>query len=89
MAEAEVMEAAAEEVETEAPPILKAIVKEEQEVQEILAVLEEGAEAVEVLTPLANQIEVVMVEREVMVEVEGVVDGALVATALLALVELG
>ena len=83
-----VMEAAEEEVETEAPPILKAMLKEEQEVQEILAVLEEGVEAVEVLTLLANQIEVVMVQQEAMAEVEGAVDGALVATALLALVAL-
>ena len=89
--EREVMGVVAEE--GEAAEVLL-ITFQEQGVQEILAVLEEGAEAVEVLQVLVvlmeDQIVVVMVEQEVMAEVEGVAATAeevevMVAAALAAL----
>ena len=72
--EREVMEEEAEEAAMEGI-VLGAF--QEQEVQEVLAVLEEGAEAAEVLGLLEVLLEeqgmVVMAELVVMVEVEGVV----------------
>ena len=92
LVELEVMEAAEEWEEGGGVSLRKTIIQE-REVQEVLAVLEEEAEAAEVLGTLAEEIMVVMVQQEVMVEVEGVaaqkVLWALVAlTALAALAAL-
>ena len=85
-----VMEAAAEQGEEEGTLL---IALQGQEVQEVLAVLEEEAEAAEMLVLLQVLLEekvmLVMAEREVMVEAEGVVAVAMMAlSALAALVAL-
>ena len=67
-----VMEAAAEVAEKE-EAFLGTEIIQEREVQEVLVVLGEEAEAVEMLDHLAAELMVVMVEQEVMAEVEGVV----------------
>ena len=67
-----VMEAAAEAEVWEGALLLKTKILQEQEVQEVLAVLEEAAAAAEVLGTLAEEIMVVMVQQEVMAEEEGV-----------------
>ena len=89
-AEREVMEAVAEEGATEDGLL---IALREQEVQEVLAVLEEGVEAAEMvglLQLVGQEIVVVMVQQEAMAE-EGeeegliVIEEILVAAALVAL----
>ena len=92
-AELEVMEAAEVGEVEEGTFILVAPIFQEQEVQEVLAVLEEEVEAAEMLGTLAKEIMVVMVQQEVMAEVEGVVAQKVlwalaVLTAMAALVAL-
>ena len=70
-AELVVMVAEAAEVVWEEASSLKALIQE-REVREVLVVLEEEAEAAEVLGILAKEIVLVMAQQEVMAEVEGV-----------------
>ena len=82
MAEQEVMEAVAEE-EVLGDGLLKTL--QEQEVQEVLAVLEEAAEAAEMLGfshLIVEEIMVVMVQQEAMAE-EGEKEGVLVIKEVL------
>lgn len=84
--EREVMEVAAEEVALEVKEVLIAKFHQEQEVQEVLAVLEaEGAEAEIMGLWVVLVLGVVMAQQEVMAEVEGVGVAVIMVPTIMAL----